>query len=185
MTDPEQVERALPDDWRTRLEVLTPRLLGWAHLHLHGRPSVDAEDLVQDILCRAITLVDRYRGDSFAAWVFAIGKHVLLEHLRRRRRGARIQLSEGHSSHYERLGQVAADMTTLTRAIGRRDDSRRLHELLATLDPDDRQLALLCGMEGASSRTAAVQLGIGEEAAQKRWQRLRARLRDAAPWLAE
>jgi hypothetical protein len=44
-----------------------------------------------------------------------------------------------------------------------------------------------CGLEGATCADAARKLGIGVEAAHKRWQRLRNRLREvglANDWLA-
>ena len=40
-------------------------------------------------------------------------------------------------------------------------------------------------MEGQTCRAAGVQVGMGEEAVTKRWQRLRVRLKEAATWMGE
>ena len=172
-------------DWRQELERITPNLLAWAHARLRGRPAADAEDLTQEVLCRAVSRIDSFTGGNFMAWVFTIGKHVLLEHLRRQRKVGRVRLPEGHSSVYAEMGQLAADMTTLTRKVAKREDLQRLLGLLGELDEVDRSIAILCGMEGQTCRAAGVQVGMGEEAVTKRWQRLRVRLKEAATWMGE
>jgi RNA polymerase sigma-70 factor (ECF subfamily) len=179
-----QGEPAKPD-WRAELERMTPRLLAWAHLRLSGRTSADAEDLTQEVLCRVITKIDSVAGGSLQAFVFAVAKHVLLEHHRRRRHAARIRIAEGDSSAYGAMDDVAAAATTLTRRIAKRDDIRNLLAVLGNLDEQDRTLAVLCGMEGQTCRAAAVQLGVSESAAAKRWHRLRARLKELADFVVD
>lgn len=171
-------------DWREQLESMTPVLLAWSHTRLRGRPQADAEDLTQEILVRAIERIDAFAGGDLSAWVFAIGKLVLLEHHRRSRRASRIKLPEGNTEAHGALDEVAAAMTTLTRKVAKREDVQNLLRLVDGLDEQDRTLALLCGMEGQTSGAAAVQIGISEEAARKRWQRLRGRLRETAAWIA-
>lgn len=170
-------------DWREQLELMAPILLAWASVRLRGQPNADAEDLAQEVLCRAMLRIDTFHGGNFHGWVFTIGKHVLLEFLRRRHRGGRIRVSGGDTAAEAALAQVAARMTTLTRKISKREDVQNLLRVLGELDEPDRKLAVLCGMEGQTCGAAAVQLGVSEEAAAKRWQRLRARLREAAAWL--
>lgn len=174
-----------PADLREQLEALTPSLLAWSHMRLLGRPAADAEDLTQETLCRAVLRLDSFTGGNLGAWVFAIAKNVLLEHLRRRRRAERVRTAQGRSSAYDALGEVAAAMTTLTRRVAKRDDLQSLLQLVRDLEPVERDLAILCGMEGQTCRVAAVQLGMSEEATTKRWQRLRQKLAARAPWLAQ
>lgn len=174
-----------PSQVRAQLEALTPSLLAWCHVRLLGRPAADAEDLTQEILCRAVGQLTKFTGGNLGAWVFTIGKNVLLEHLRRRRRTERVRTADGHSSAYDAMGQVAAEMTTLTRRVAQRDDLQALLEMVRALDPKERDLAVLCGMEGQTCGAAAIQLGLSEDAATKRWQRLRKQLAARAPWLAD
>ena len=77
-------------------------------------------------------------------------------------------------------------ITRLSQRVAREEGVVRLLDHLGTLDPDDQELVSCCGLEGATCAEAARRLGIGEAAAIKRWQRLRARLRDggiADGWL--
>ncbi|MCA8975491.1 MAG: sigma-70 family RNA polymerase sigma factor [Planctomycetes bacterium] len=174
-----------PEDWHAQLERLTPNLIAWTHVRLRGRTLADVEDLTQEILCRAVTRIDSYKGGDLAHWLFAIAKFVLLESLRRQRRDARVRLPQGHSSVYSALGQVAADMTTLTRKVARRDDLQHMLAMLDALDEVDREIATLCGMEGQTCRAVAARVGLGEEAVTKRWQRLRAKLKSTATWMQD
>ena len=60
-----------------------------------------------------------------------------------------------------------------------RDEQLRLFlDRVERLDDDDRELVVLRGLEELPLADVATLMGIGEEAATKRWQRLRARLRE-------
>ena len=144
----------------------------------------DAEDLAQEVLCRAWTRRAQFTGGDFRAWVFQIAKRVLLEHARRLRKVKRVQIAEGDTARADRLDQVSDHLTTLTRRIARSDEVQRLLQQTAGLDDVDRRLLLLCGMEGLPTREAAVVVGLGEEAAAKRWYRLRQKLREVCGWFA-
>ncbi|MCR9243514.1 MAG: sigma-70 family RNA polymerase sigma factor [bacterium] len=170
-------------DLRQQLEQLTPRLLVWSHMRLQGQPG--AEDLTQETLCRALMRLDSFQGGNLAAWVFAIGKHVLMEHFRRVRKERRIRTPQGRSTLVHQMGQIAADMTTLTRRVAKREDLRNTLEIVDELGETDRTIAVLCGMEQRPCRIAATQLGMSEAAVTKRWSRLRASLRERAAWLVE
>lgn len=173
-----------PLDWQAEFERLTPRLICWAAFRLHGRPLADAEDLAQDVLCRAWTRRAQFTGGDFRAWVFQIAKHVLLEHARRQRKVKRVQIAEGDTVRADQLDQVSDQLTTLTRRIARSDDVKKLLQAAGALDDTDRRLLLLCGMEELPTREAAVVVGLGEEATAKRWYRLRQKLRDTCGWFA-
>jgi RNA polymerase sigma factor (sigma-70 family) len=179
-TSSERLERL-----RSELEAMTPQLLAWSCVRLQGRPRADAEDLTQEVLCRALLRLDRFEGDNLAAWVFGVAKRVMLEHLRHRRKSARVAIAQGHSSMMNRMDEVSAAMTTLTRKVSRGEEIEQVLKLCGELDEVERTLALLCGMEGLTCKEAAVQIGMNEEATQKRWYRLRKRLQGAAAWLRE
>ena len=49
------------------------------------------------------------------------------------------------------------------------------------LEEVDRMLLIHCGLEDETCAQAAVKLGLSEDAAVKRWQRLKAKLREL-PW---
>ncbi|MBK8095516.1 MAG: sigma-70 family RNA polymerase sigma factor [Planctomycetes bacterium] len=173
-----------PIDWQTEFERLTPRLICWAAFRLHGRPMADAEDLAQDVLCRAWLHRSRFTGGDCRAWVFQIARNVLLEHARRQRKVRRVQIAEGDTARADQLAQVSDHLTTMTRRIARSDDVQKLLQEAAALDDTDRRLLLLCGMEELPTREAAVVVGLGEEATAKRWYRLRQKLRETCDWFA-
>lgn len=164
-----------------QLERMAPRLLLWAGTRLHGRARREVEDFVQDVLCRSLVLLPRFRGGNLDAWVFQIARNMLLEQLRRVRRAGRVQHAEGASSLEAGLDQRPASITTLTRRVAERDDVRAVLALVETLGDVDRDLVRLCGLEALPPREVGVQLGMSEEAVAKRWYRLRARLRDWFP----
>lgn len=165
------------DPRRRQLEELLPRVLGWALLRLRGRPEADAEDLAQEVLCRALVKLDRFREGNLTAWVFRIAHHVLLESLRRYRRNARVRSSSGGSSAAVEFAEFRAHITTLTRKVRQGEEVGILLAFAEELDEIDHKLVLLCGLEGTPPREVATQLGLGEDAIVKRWYRLRARLR--------
>ena len=159
------------------LEELTPRLHAWAHLRLRSEPAAAREDFVQEVLLRAVAGRERFQGGNPAAWVFQIAKHVLLELLRARRRHGRVQRADGHTSRIGALHEMAEQITSLSQRVARSDDFRHLMASIGGLDEIDQRLVLLCGLEGETTKLAAVQVGLGEEACAKRWYRLRQRLR--------
>ncbi|MBL9076728.1 MAG: RNA polymerase sigma factor [Planctomycetes bacterium] len=170
-----------PDEpaWYQALEELTPRLHAWTQLRLRNETDATKEDFVQEVLFRAVASHSRFAGGNVAAWVFQIAKHVLLESLRQKRRDARMQRVDGHTSRFAALHEFPAQVTSMWRRAAKRDDCRELLAFVAELDPIDQRLVLLCGLEGVSVRDAAIQVGLGEAACSKRWYRLRQRLRGA------
>jgi DNA-directed RNA polymerase specialized sigma24 family protein len=69
-------------------------------------------------------------------------------------------------------------VTSISRAAARDDGFARLLSLIFELPVEDRQLVLLHGLEERPLASVAERLEISEAAAGKRWQRLRAQLRE-------
>ena len=59
---------------------------------------------------------------------------------------------------------------------------QRCIERLTELDDDDRALVIHLGLEGRPATEVGSLVGASAEAVAKRWQRLRARLREMAPF---
>jgi RNA polymerase sigma-70 factor (ECF subfamily) len=126
----------------------------------------DAADLTQQVFLQALTALPEYRprGAPFAAWLFRIARHALID-AHRRRRGTvtldalptTLHATAGHDPEAEAL---------------RREALARLTELLAALDPDKRELlALRFGAQLSSSEIAAV-VGKHPEAVKKQLTRI-------------
>ena len=164
-------------------EHIAPAVFTWASLRI--RPEQAAvlapADLVQEVWLRAWRKIDEYDADRipFRFWVFRIAKNVLLEASRQaqkpdRRRAASGGTEDGPS---DALDLVADSITGVSRRIARDEGLSRFRDAVGELPEDDRKLVVHCGLEGLPLREVGERLGISEEAATKRWQRLRARLR--------
>jgi RNA polymerase sigma factor (sigma-70 family) len=164
---------------------VAPALIAWAALRIPPelRATVSAEDVAQEVWLRAI----RIHATSFDAsrtsprgWLFAVAKNVLLETMRAanhpRERGI-----DGRTSRWRALGEVPASITSITSRASRDEAVLDFVARIEQLDEADRMLAVHCGLEDMPIREAAQRLGIGHEAAGKRWQRLRQRM---AEWPA-
>jgi RNA polymerase sigma-70 factor (ECF subfamily) len=178
-------------EFTARYERVAPALCVWAMRHVSRtvRARVEVDDVLQEIWLRAFRLHDKFQGDdqAFRGWLFAVGKMVLLEVQRSSRRLQRLQIEAGATSKLFALDQVEASVTRLTQRLVRDERILRFQAWLARLPREDQDLVSACGLEGGTCAEAARKLGIGVDAAIKRWQRLRARLREdgiAHDWVA-
>ncbi len=110
---------------------------------------------------------------SFRAWIFRIGKNVLLECFRRTRgRSA----AGGPTTRVLQLANLPDSATQLSRRVARHEGVANLLEWVSALDAEQRELVLHCGFEGLSYAEAAERLGLQRDTVAKRWQALRERL---------
>ena len=164
------------EDFRALYEGLAPSLYAWARLRASGG-GIEPDDLLQEVWVRALQSAAHFDANkgSFRAWIFGIAKHVFLEALRQR---------PSRRDPTELGGGAAAlsawpDVATSIRSRLARDESvAKLLEQVAASDELDRKILVHCGLEDMPCTLAAVRLGLGVEAVTKRWQRLRARLRE-------
>jgi DNA-directed RNA polymerase specialized sigma24 family protein len=78
------------------------------------------------------------------------------------------------------LAEVPESVTSLTRRVAREEGLRRFLAEVEALPHEDRELLVICGLEGRPASEAAQQLDLTHEAARKRWLRLRERLAERA-----
>lgn len=165
-----------------RYERLAPALCVWVWRHASRtlRARIEVEDVLQEVWLRALRAHAEFRGGDaeFRSWIFAIAKLVLLELGRSAQRLQRFGLGDGATSRQLALQRVEASITRLSQRLVRDEALRAFRDHLAALPREDQELVSYCGLEGAACAEAARKLGIGVEAAQKRWQRLRAKLRE-------
>jgi RNA polymerase sigma-70 factor (ECF subfamily) len=133
-----------------------------------GNPE-DAEDLTATTFARALASLGRYdeRG-SFAAWLFAIARHTLRDHRRRRRPRADL----------DALGPVLADPGPSVEArVLRAEQARLLVALVRALPDDQREALVLRVFARLSTAEVAAVLGRSEGAVKMLVHRAVARLR--------
>jgi len=169
--------RRAPAVFRDLYERIAPSLVAWTRLRTGpgNTGSVEAEDLLQEVWLRALAEFSRYdpARSTFRAWIFGIAKNVSYEAWREGERFRPLPRSPEGTAGLEEWPDVA---TTIRTRLGRDEAIANLFRRVEDLDPCDRQLLLHCGFEDMSCAQAARQLGLGAEAASKRWQRLRSRL---------
>lgn len=160
-------------------ERVLPALETWIRHHLRGRRDRDseAEDIRQEVWLRALQKFSSYdRSRSFRPWILGIAKNVLLQFHARRTPLPLAQPTTGSSTDLEKSAALTSIATRLAK-----DDSLRLFlEFVEGLAPEDRAMLIYCGIEGYSCAQAASRLMIQPDAASKRWQTLRARIRQNA-----
>ena len=166
------------------VEDLSPRLLAWAQIRLRGASAkIDAEDLVQEIWCRVCAKYSAGEGppELQPGWVFQIAKFVLLEAIRKARYVGRVQTPEGRTTVFRAIDRVPAEVSSVAQRANRRETLHRFLDAVGAMDPVDQKIYLLCGLEDLPHGDVAIQLGMERGTVTKRWQRLRAKLRDLAP----
>lgn len=161
---------------------VAPALYSWACLTVGTglRARIDPQDLVQEASARAYERFADYdpKLGSFRSWIFRIAKNYRNEVLRRISR-ARVG-GEGGAT----VSQCPASVTGISQRLARDDALQHLLAFVDEFDEADRELFLRCGLQGERIVQAAVRMDLSEVAAQKRWVRLREKLR-GRPWVKE
>ena len=148
------------------IQPVVPALRRYARALLRDRD--DADDLVQDVLERAISRIHQRRADaSIRAWLFAIVHNLAMDRLRQRnRRGPADPIESVPEAHLSAPAQQEA-------AIARKD----ILSLIASLPAEQSSVLLLVGVEELSYADAALVLDIPVGTVMSRLSRGRDRLR--------
>lgn len=159
---------------------VAPALFAWAVLRCTGPlgRAMTPDDLVQEVSLTALRALSRYdpeRGE-FRPWLFGVAQIVAADALRQLARGR--LTPAGGSLGISGQQALPAEWTTVSRRVRRDEALERLLQWAAALPEEDRRLFQYRGLEWMSNAEAAEALGISTEAATKRWQRLRGRLRE-------
>lgn len=156
-------------------ESVAPGLYAWASLRVPRSVAVD--DFLQEVWLRGVRALHRdgAQFESFRAWIYQVARNVLLESLRRHLQVGRRTANEPQSA----LDRHQASVTSISTRLSRDDTMSRFLEYARALPEEDRELLMLCGIEGQPCVQVAIRVGLGVEGARKRWQRLRTKLRDS------
>jgi RNA polymerase sigma-70 factor (ECF subfamily) len=161
--------RASPPDAGTLYRTYVRHVARWAGRL--GGPSLDVEDIVQEVFTIAHQRLPTFRGDSSAAtWLFGITDRVC-RHRRRRARWRR-WLS---GSAEESAGHLAAPGPDALRLVERHETAHAVYRVLDRLPERDRQALILFELEELSGEEVGQLLGIQPANARLRLHRARAR----------
>jgi RNA polymerase sigma-70 factor, ECF subfamily len=151
---------------------------------------VDASDVVQEVLLEASRRLQEFLKKPvmpFHLWLRHIAKDHIIDahrkHHQAKKRGvdreqplARPGWAE--QSSLDLAGQLFDQELTPASAAIRHELERRLHDALAQLDDDDREMILMRHFEQLANQEVAGALGLTEAAASMRYLRAIRRLRD-------
>lgn len=138
--------------YRTLLESLERELLAFFRRRLAG-DAAEAPDLVQETLIAIHTRRSTYdASQSFAGWAYAIARHKLIDHFRRRGRRATVPIDSGGALYACDDGAGAE---------ARHD----IENALATLPPATQSLIRDIKLRELSHAEAAATRGMSETAA--------------------
>jgi RNA polymerase sigma-70 factor (ECF subfamily) len=157
-------------EFRTSLTDLLPEMRGFARFLVRDR--VEADDLVQDAIVRALTAADQFvPGTNIRAWVFTILRNLMLEKSRRRRTEQRIleettRMPDDNPLH---SGRNSAD-------IEKRAEIEDLQKSLWKLSAHLREAIILVGAHELEYEEAAMICNVPVGTMKARVSRARAQL---------
>ena len=151
---------------RAELIALIPRLRQFA-LAMTGNRA-DGDDLVQDVLERALTRLHQYeQGTRLDSWIYRIAQNCWIDHVRKLRSRAKYVVADPDADAPGIDGAAAMNATlTLSKALA----------VLATLPEEQRVVVVLVQVDGYSYREAGEILGVPEGTVTSRLGRARAAL---------
>ncbi len=167
-TTPALASSPSPDGLRLQIIRLLPDLRGFARFLVRDR--VEADDLVQDALVRALAALDQFQpGTNMRSWLFTILRNAFFEQTRRRRTERGILERTAPSDQTQRPDQE--DRASVA------DLQRRLW----TLSPLLREALVLVGAQELSYDEAAAIAGVPVGTMKARVSRARSQLKSAIP----
>ncbi|MBN2490636.1 MAG: sigma-70 family RNA polymerase sigma factor, partial [Planctomycetes bacterium] len=125
------------------------RIYGLVYRFLGDRER--AADTTQDVFVKAYVGLARFRGEAaFATWIYRIAVNEARSRLRPKR-GAGPKLvfvGGGGGDEEDRAVEIPDRTYEPTRRIGQQETAARIHGVLGTLDPEDRELIVLRDVQG-------------------------------------
>ncbi len=108
-----------------------------------------AEDLTEDVFVKIVTKKPRFSGkSSFKTWLYAIGRNVALDYLKRRSKKNEIPLDE--------VCELTDEAQSLEREFLREERKIMLHRIMLKLKPEYRQVLWLVYFEDFSCKDVSV-----------------------------
>lgn len=162
---------------------------------LAGR--ISESDVIQESYISASKRVDHYRGKPdmpFFVWLRLIVNQQLADlhrqHLQAEMRDVRreISLEQPVASAHTSLAmaaQLVGNATSASRAFSRVEGIRRLEEALNQMEPIDREVIALRHFEELNNTEVSEVLGIGVQAASKRYVRAMKRMKEIVATIPE
>lgn len=125
----------------------------------------EAQELTQDIFIRAWDQLDKFHGGNFGAWIYSLGRNLILNDRRTRARFSRLITFEDDVAAVEPPGPRISRETALTIAAA-----------VETLSPRAKAIFTMHDVEGYSATEIGLLLGIAPATVRVHLSRARQRL---------
>jgi len=144
----------------------------------HGlRAKFDGSDLVQQTLLEAFRGFDSFQGQTEAEWLTWLRR--ILAHnacdwardYRAGKRRVRAEVPLGDGESFPGATSLAADASSPSRVLLRKEQELRLAEAIERLPPDYRDVILLRNLERLPFNEVALRMGRSRPAVQMLWMR--------------
>ncbi|MEM6692015.1 MAG: sigma-70 family RNA polymerase sigma factor [Planctomycetota bacterium] len=155
-------------------------------LHEDMRAKTDPSDIAQEVCVAAQGNMAEFRGESpedFAAWIRGILKNTLSMHCRKYlgtlKRDVRLEqrCSQSVSDASDFLqSQMAADITSPSQHLARKETSLQLAEAIERLPEDYREVIMLRHVQSLPFADVASEMGRSVDSVEKLWVRGLAKL---------
>ncbi|WP_042201414.1 RNA polymerase sigma factor [Paenibacillus camerounensis] len=156
----EQVQQGHVQAYSTIIEHFQRPIYLYCYYLLGSRE--EAEDAAQDIFLKAMEHIGGFRQTvSFSAWLYRIARNHCTDLLKKRSKGFRL------FAMYRQQAETAGSGPALT---------DKVHELLALLTAEERQILLLRALEDYNFEQIAVVVGMNPARVRKKYERLRDKL---------
>ena len=144
----------MAEDFGRLYEQYLPGVFRYVSYRLGDRAA--AEDVTADIFNKALNNFHKYDSAKaeFSTWIFTIARNTLIDYYRKRSREQK--LSEDAEE------TVPATSLSPDEAASRTEDIRKLHECLADLNPNERELISLKFGGEMTNRAIAQITGLSE-----------------------
>ena len=107
-----------------------------------------AEEVMEDTFAKLAVKKPVFKGrSSFKTWLYAIGRNLALDHLRRESKKRCVPIEE--------CAEIADDVETLETSYIKEERRIMLHRVMSNLNPDYRQVLWLVYFEGLSNGETA------------------------------
>ncbi len=138
-------------------------------------PGEDGEDLLQEIMMKVYSGLDRFRsGSSFNAWIYAVARNHCIDY--KRKADCRPCGEEFHDCDGGEPDPFEAAC--------RGELHRAIHRCLQGMDDADREMVYLRHFEGLRYKTIGAVIGMNESSVKTRMRAIEGRLRrDLKEWL--
>ncbi|RYG55091.1 sigma-70 family RNA polymerase sigma factor [bacterium] len=160
------VERALDGDivgFEKLVSRYQNKLLGYVARMTNGDRD-EAEDIVQESFIKAYRSLDGFRGQSsFSTWIYKIATNLCIDHARARKRRPQsaYSLDEPFDKDEDKGGREIADDRFEPGKGVERDEMRQLvRETVAAMPEKQRQVLVMCDLQGLSYEEIAANLDI-------------------------